>query len=366
MELRSCRLEERLDAIRLSKSVFKDNMAEQFAVLFGAKNVGRMFLAVDEGRVVSMVNYHFTPVKIGPATINVASVGSVCTDPKYRGQGLASKLLQLAETNMRKEAVDVVVISGEGGIYAAFGSGFAGDMREAKIPGALLQPGSGVCIRPYVKTDLPVMRRIYDADPVRFVRRADEFRRLLQGQTYPDLFADYPIEIIEKGGVPVAYAILEIHKENDDVGIKEMAGDKNALLAAFPRLLEKYRRSQIHCAAAPFDPLLKNVPASCVTPIHQFASLKIIDFPTFAKRMKPYFRSILGPALDSLAFTDEAGAATIKGFGSTVAIADPRELVKVVFGCAGVYPSNATGELGLILSCIFPVPFPWTHSLNYQ
>ncbi len=366
MELRSCRLEERLDAIRLSRSVFKENMGEQFPVLFGPKNVGRMFVALDAGRVVSMVNYHLTPVKIGPATIRVASVGSVCTDPKYRGQGLASKLLRLAERKMRSESVDVVVISGEGGIYAAFGSGFAGDMREAKIPGTLLPSASDVSIRPFAKTDVPAMRRLYDADPVRFVRQADEFRLLLQGQTYPDVFATYPIEIVEQSGVPAAYAILEIHRDNDDVGIKEMAGDRNALLDAFPLFLAKYRRSQIHCATSPSDPLLNRIPMSCVTPIHQFASLKIIDFPAFAERLRPYFMTVIGAKADALAFGFGAGSATISGEGSRLAVADPRELVKIVFGFAGAYPSGATGELALTLSRLFPVPFPWTHSLNYQ
>jgi len=366
MELRSCRPAERLDAIRLSRSVFKDNMAEQFAVLFGEQNVGRMFVAVDDARVVAMVNYHFTPVLIGPSTINVASVGSVCTDPAYRGRGLASRLLRLAEEKMIAEGVHVVVISGEGGIYAAFGSGFAGDMREASVPLDRLPPRGSVATVPYDASYFPAVRRLYDADAVRFVRKDDEFRMLVRGQTFPDTFVDYDFRVILKDGVPAAYAILVLHKENDELGIKEMAGDRDVLRDALPLLCAGYGRKSVHFAAAPDDPLFGSVPPDCVKPIHQFASFKIIDFPGMAERLLPQFRIKIGADAEKLAFDADRGAATISGFGTTLRIADPRELVKIVFGCAGRIPSGASGCLGEVLAELFPVPFPWTHSVNYQ
>ncbi|MFA5006027.1 MAG: GNAT family N-acetyltransferase [Candidatus Izemoplasmatales bacterium] len=364
MELRSCRPEERLDAIRLSRSVFKDNMAEQFATLFAPENVERMLVAVDGGKVVSMVNYYPGPVRIGPATIRVASIGSVCTDPAYRGQGLAANLLRLAEAKMLAEGIHVVVISGGGGIYSAFGSEQAGDMREATVPTAHLASVPGVSIRPYAPSDFNALRRLHAQDPVRFVRRAREFRQLLEGQTYPDTYADYPVRLVERDGAAVAYAILVIDKGNDEVGIKEMGGDRAALVAAFPLFLAEFERVRIHFAAAPDDPVLGV--AEEKKPIHQFASLKIVDFPGCMKALRPFFRSVLGKTADELRFTAPEGVATIFGGGSSLRVTDPKELAKIVFGCAGSYHSGADGWLGETLSRIFPVPFPWTHSINYQ
>ena len=364
MELRSCRPEEHLDAIRLSRSVVKDNMAEQFRVLFAPENVARMLVAVDGGQVVSMVNYYPGPVRIGPATIRVASIGSVCTDPAYRGRGLAANLLGLAEAKMLEEGIHVVVISGGGGIYSAFGSEQAGDMREATVPAERLASVLGVSTRPYAPSDFNALRRLHAQDPVRFVRRAREFRLLLEGQTFPDTYADYPVRMVVRDGAAVAYAILVVDKGNDEVGIKEMGGDRAALVAAFPLFLAEYERARIHFAATPGDPVLGV--AEGPKPIHQFASLKIVDFPGCMEALRPYFRSVLGKAAADLRFAAPEGVATISGSGQHLRVTDPKELAKIVFGCGGTYPSGAAGTLGETLSRIFPVPFPWTHSINYQ
>jgi hypothetical protein len=312
------------------------------------------------------VNYHATPVKIGPATINVASVGSVCTDPAYRGRKLASNLLVLAEEKMLRERIHVVVISGEGGIYTAYGSGYAGDMREVTVPAGRLTVRGNVTLASYDQTFFPAVRRLHDAEAVRFVRKSREFSLLIAGQTYPDTFADYPFEMILRDGVPVAYAVVVREHENDEVGIKEMAGDREAIAAAFPLLIVKYRCASVHFATAPDDPLLAFVPADAVQPIHQFASFKIVDFTGLMERLKPYFRTMLGSDANRLGFAVAAGAAVIEGFGETLRITDPITLAKIVFGCAGAYPSGAAGKLAETLSRIYPVPFPWTHALNYQ
>ncbi len=338
MELRSCRPEEREDAIRLARRVFKDNMGEQFPVLFGEQNISRMFVGVENGSVVSMVNHHTTPVKIGAAEIRVASVGAVCTDPAFRGQKLASRLLRLSEAKMREDGVHVIVISGEGGIYSEFGSGFAGDMREVLVPGADLGMGRNVTLKRYEDNLFSAVEQIHRREPVRFVRQPDEFRLLIRGQTYPDTFADYPFETILVDGVIVAYAILVLGKNEPELGIKEFAGDRGAIAAALPQLLEKYKRSTIHFACAPDDRLLQFVPETCVKPIHQFASLKIIDFTGLMASLAPHFHSLIGAELDSWSFAVEADGAVIRGLGESLSITDPKELVKIVFGCAGAYP----------------------------
>ncbi len=366
MELRSCRSEERADAIRLARQVFKDNMGEQFPVLFGEANIGRMFIAVENGTVVSMVNHHTTPVRIGDAEILVASVGAVCTDPAFRGQKIASRLLRLAEAKMREEGVHVIVISGEGGIYTEFGSGFAGDMREALVPGTDLDRIGNVTLKCYEDSLFSAVERVHRGEPVRFVRRPDEFRMLIRGQTYPDTFATYPFETILADGVIVAYAILVLGKEEPELGIKEFAGARDAIAAAFPLLLEKYGRSAIHFACAPDDRLLGFVPEACVKPIHQFASLKIIDFAGLMERLAPYFRTLVGDRLTTCSFTTDAGDAVIRDQEESIRIVDSKELVKIVFGCAGAYPANASPRLAATLTRIFPVPLPWTHSINYQ
>jgi hypothetical protein len=320
---------------------------------------------VDEGRIVSMVNYHPTPVVVGKATFNVASIGSVCTDPSYRGRKLASNLLLLAADRMIAENVHVVVISGDGGIYHEFGSALAGNMREVLVPVGTVA-GGHVSTIAYGPTLFDSVRALYDGETVRFVRGEDEFRLLIAGQTYPDDFADYPLEVVMKDGAPVAYAVLVIHKENDEIGIKEFAGDRAALLDAVPSLASKYARNMLHFAAAPDDPILSAFPAEEARPIHQHASFKILDFAGLMQRLAPHVADVLGGDAEKLSFGIDGDDAVVSGFGKELRIHDPRDLAKFVFGCAGPGGSKTDGILGDVLSRLFPVPFPWTHGLNYQ
>jgi hypothetical protein len=79
MELHPCQLSERQSAIALARSVFKPNMGEQFLSLFSERNLAHMFVAVENGEVVSMVNYYPATVKIYMSDVTTASVGAVCT-----------------------------------------------------------------------------------------------------------------------------------------------------------------------------------------------------------------------------------------------------------------------------------------------
>lgn len=371
MELRSCRPEDRRKAIALSRSVFKDNMEEQFLCLLGEGNRDRMFLAVDGEEVVSMVNYYPASAQIGPAVVKTASVGSVCTKSEYRGQKLASRLLAMAARKMLSENVHVVIISGQGGIYSAFGAEFAGNATEWFVPqGTFSSASSRVSLAEYTPADLPAVKLAYETETVRFLRGQEEFDRLIRGQTYPDLHTRYPFELILSGGKVAAYAILDLSDDetDDTLGIKEFAGDRIALTDAFDLLLKKFGRRRMHFATDPHDPLEKLLTGCESRPIHQYASLKILDFPGFMRALRPYWETLVPESAEQVSWEERDGFYAIRLGPETLVLDDGVKLTRLVFGFpepAGIDFSGCP-ELGKWAAKVFPIPFPWTHNLNYQ
>ena len=370
MELRSCRPEDRKKAIALSRSVFKDNMESQFLCLFGEDNRERMFLAVEGEEVVSMVNYYPAVVQIGPASVKTASVGSVCTKAEYRGQKLASRLLTMAAAKMKAEDVHVVIISGQGGIYSAFGAEFAGNATEWFVPQGTFPSSPRVSLAEYTSADLPAVKAVYETEPVRFLRGETEFDRLIRGQTYPDLHTRYPFELILSQGKVVAYAILDLSDDeaDDTLGIKEYAGDRLALTDAFDLLLKKYGRRRMHFAADPHDSLERLVAGCEKRPIHQFASLKILDFPGFLAVLRPYWEALVPESAGRVSWEERGGLYAIRLGPETLVLEDVVKLTRLVFGFpepVGIDFSRCP-ELEKWVRQVFPIPFPWTHNLNYQ
>jgi predicted N-acetyltransferase YhbS len=363
MEFRSCRLADRAKAIRLSRSVFKDNMEKQFIRLFGVDNLAHMFVAVDEGdEVRSFLAYYTTEIQIFSSQVTVASIGSVCTNPSFRGQKLASTLLEMAYQTMRSEGVAVAVISGGGGIYEASGATLVGHVYEIAIENAALPPCSRYQIRPYLKQDLPAMIQLYQAEPLRYVRDDAEFADLLAGQTYSDVSTTYPIDVIEEDGKIVSYAIGVLNDDDKELGWKEYAGSRDALLCVMRQATALHGRERIHFAADPTDPLVSLLTQE-PSHIGQYASFRIMD----PKRL---FSQLTNFAVQR-GVTDWSHIVVdsdcVRYRGESLSIASPHIWNQLVFSplLDQVDWANAP-RLKAIWTIVFPLPFPWTHNLNYQ
>lgn len=370
MELRSCRPEERLRAIELSRSVFKENMGEQFLCLFGEKNINRMFIAIDEGKICSMVNYYPASVKIEQALVKTGSVGSVCTLPEYRNQRIASRLLRQAEEQMNKEDITVMIISGQGGLYSAIGADFAGNCHECYVPRGYFPKSPEISIRPYRSSDFEALKAVYETESVRFLREDDEFRLLIKGQTFPDTFATYPFELILLNDVVVAYVILHLETDqaSDSLGVKEFGGNRRALIASFDNMLEKYGKEKMHFAIDLHDEMENYLEDCEKVKIHQFASIKIVDFVRFMEQLKPYYLSKGRDIKDHFRFFEKDAAYFFEWDTEELKIDDMMTLTELVFGNPNPLKLNFSKcpRLEAFLKEIFPIPFAWTHNINYQ
>jgi len=370
MELRSCKPEERASALALSKSVFKENMADQFLCLLGEQNIDRIFVAVEDGNVRSMVNYYPATVKIHDAFVKTGSVGSVCTNPDYRGQKLASRLLKQAEDQMLEEDITVMIISGQGGIYSAIGADFAGNCHECFVPKGFFPKSEQISLKKYRSTDFEVLKSVYETETVRFMREDEEFRLLIKGQTYPDTFATYPFELILLNGEVVAYAILhlETDENSETLGIKEYGGNRKALIASFDSLLEKYGKVKMHFATDLHDELENYLEGAERVKIHQFASIKILNFTRFMEQIKPYIERVVPELKGRMTYFEQDRTYFFQYETEKLRIEDVMTLTELVFGntTPSILDWSACPKIKALFEQVFPLPFAWTHNINYQ
>lgn len=362
MVFRTCDHADIASAVALSKRVFKDNMAEQFLCLFHAENKDRMFVAVDETNVVrSLLCYYPSTVWMAGASIRVGAIGSVCTDEAFRGKGLASRLLRNAYETMAQEGIPVSIISGGGGIYEASGATLTGAMMECRMK-APSTNASLPKLRPVQPSDMKRMWELNQREAVRFDRTLDEFKALFQGQTYPDTFATYPSWIIEQDGIDAAYVVGVLEQGKDELGLKEYAGDRHALISSFAALLQESGKESVHFASVPGDTILEAQNLQ-FQPMTQHASLRLNDPVAFFEAIRPLTNRW---DLTDLHVSSDATGWKISDAGKEVRFRTIHELNRFVFGFWT--PSKRRGSMLLQnkLSTIFPVRFPWTHNLNYQ
>jgi hypothetical protein len=276
----------------------------------------------------------------------------------------------MAGEKMLSEGISLMIISGQGGIYSAYGAEFAGNATEWFVPRGSFPIVSNVHLAEYHEADFSSLKRVYETEPVRFLREDAEFATLLQGQTYPDLHARYPFELILKDGKVVAYAILDLSddEEDDTLGLKEFGGDRQALREGFDLLLSKYGRMRMHFATDPHDPVENDLAGCEKRAIHQYASLKIIDYPAFMDSLKPYWEIVVPESKNRITYRVESGNYVLGVGSERMLIKDAVSLTRMIFGYTEPLNLDFSGspEIEKWVRQIFPIPFAWTHNINYQ
>lgn len=180
-------------AADLSNRVFRPvnqfatgTMHLEFPLVFSEQHPENLWIMKEGEKVVSLVGLLERNVFISCYPIRTAALGTVCTDPAYRGQGLASQILQKLREHLRQRGVRLLIISGGRSLYRRIGAVNAGLVRWVNAPALPVaaeqaEAASGRAVRPWVvreatPDDLPWVLRLYEREPVRFERSLADLR----------------------------------------------------------------------------------------------------------------------------------------------------------------------------------------------
>lgn len=263
MELRQAKAADLSGILELVNKIFcrvhgkPETMREQFPLLFSEENVEHLWVAVEGNRVVSHVGIYTAQGMIAGVPVQISSIGSVATDWEYRNKGLSTQLLQKAFNKLREEGTDLILVSGDRGLYFHNGCYRVGKMARFVLNDqGNLKKDHGTFILQRVdengvlKTEVAEkLIEIESQESTRFIRSVKDLQTLYEAAGYCRIFPwkqeAYWVKCEDK---VVAYFIAGIDTRKAEQAIAhviEFHGDRQALSQGLVAFKKARRVSEI-------------------------------------------------------------------------------------------------------------------------
>jgi predicted N-acetyltransferase YhbS len=341
---------------------------------------GGVHILCRDGELVSKVGVFHSRVSMCGVHLEVASIGDVATHPDYQRRGLATRLLEHCKSRLTEEGARLMLVSGMGELYTRAGCVTAQDHAFFTLEPGQVEPdggGDGIGVRRLARKDLPACARLYQAEPVHFVRDLEAFTQH-PFFTQPDSFLHAEDWVIESDGRPVAYLLLSIpweHWPRRDTGVRdvfEYAGSRVALVQGLAQLMERLEVRELRLLVPWQDvDLLQLLRRWAGAPMglpligH---TMRVVNFPGLMADLKRYVRARLPAELRrGLRFEQEGDRYAIARGEERIEL-DGGGMTRMVMGLpAEMVPGSVTdsGTLSQILSALFPLP-SFVPGLNYR
>jgi len=334
----------------------------------------------DDGKVVSLVAMTYREIVLLGVRHLACCFGGVCTDPDYRGRGLATRLLGDCREKALAGGADLVLISGRRGLYKRPGYVETGafnvcTIRRDRMPVAGRHQYE---LRPARREDMRAVLELSVAEPARFVRTPDEFLHLLQRNRLCTAPGESRLVWPKGGDRPVAFVACQIggapweHKAENAITVLEMGGSRRAIMQAMAALLAERGLDDMTLRYADRDVEVSQMAAGFGWPSEPTGfrgTVGIIDPGRFWQACAPLFREKLGgEAFGRVRFSVD-GDVRIRYGDEELVLADMSLFTDMVF----CHPRHRDRlELGLaegsdlrqMLDRLFPLPLV-NYGLNY-
>lgn len=332
-------------------------------------------LDLESGQTVSRVGLWERDVYVYGCKFRVGCIGGVWTKEEYRRRGYATRLLESAIKRTWEDGGDILLVSGDRGLYRRLYCVAAAPYYLFKLSRADVEnfPRGIVEPRGYRDGDLLDLAEIYQMEPVRYHRTIEHFENDMDKRYWWPLWPGWfyvksNTYIIYCNSQSLAYVTVQPFIQKDLKGktaaICEYAGSRSVIIEAIPWIFQKYGIEKLLLWVSPFDLefkyLLRNMglkPEFEDLPGH---TIRMVDFQRLCERLQPYFEACLGSRnVELLNFRQENGVFTIE-FRSQRFQFDSKMIVRLVFGSVeDPLKIPEDGELAKMLKKIFPIPFPW-------
>lgn len=366
---RGARVEELEEIIRLSNKVFRSNlegdMGREYPLLFSEKNCENLRIIKEDNKIVSLVGILFSDVIIIGTKIKVCMIGSVATDPEYRGRGFATLLMQDSIVKSLQEGVDIMLISGGRGLYRRLGAINAGLYKTYHVDKAKLSK-SNLRVRKVDEVDIPKLLRIMYLEPVRFIRSYEELKVLLGC----NMVVNRPGEVLiieDNDNIPLAYIAIQLPKtQNEILRIKEIGGSRSAIIDALYTILEIYERDSILLDALNSDIEIRYILEKLGIKGEDRGfegTIKIINPKSLIKKLDNHFKKMLKEGYSDFAIEFNPPV-TIRFKDEKIQI-EENDLPALIFGSIErKVEIPRESQLSRVLNTLFPIQLV-DYGLNY-
>jgi len=359
---RGTRPEEYEKTLALAQSIFqRADLAKDYALEWNQGNCENLRIILINDKPIAHVGFSQREAFILGNRVTMGLIGGVCCHPDYRNRGFAGACLQDAIAQLTRRGTTLMPVSGRRTLYFRHHCACAGVQYQATISRDKLpdSPPAGISVRPYSREMLDALLRIYQLEPIRYIRSKDVFAMLMERG---------PTEVVFIGDRPIAYLKSRGAEQSDDgsrrLSLYELTGPREMIVASLPAIAQRENADKIvlyplygtdeavHIALANIGVTVERSEALAGT-------VRIINFPLLMEQMSHYFRERLGDDFEKLIYYEQDGK-FVFGFGrQRFELKDRTALALFILGPQ--QPKDAIeppgGVLGDMSRSVFPMPY---------
>lgn len=246
-------------AAQLSDRIFlkqpeQPSMGTSFPMIFDP-GINHSYGASDGDKLVSFMGFVPFTMKIREASLRVYSVGSVCTDPDYRGQRLAGTLLDLCMKHAQAAGAPLIFISGARSLYTRAGARHFGRAVKYRLTapmaeGFRVSSSKEVYVRPMTSEDLLSVHDLMVAREAAYAVTPTELGRLLEASSYANVLClEQQLLVAEEKGQVTAFAAIGVPgtrmTASRPATVVEWAGDPQAAVHLFRACIQNFKLPEL-------------------------------------------------------------------------------------------------------------------------
>ncbi len=370
------KVEDMTNRVFRSHSKSNPNMFQEFPLLFGKDNIENIRIIAEDEKPVANINYLPQVLSIYGHSVNVATLGGVGTLEEYRGRGHGTLLLNDCIRRMTNEQdIDLLFVSGNRNMYRTAGCMPAGQMYTFKVEFEDFPEVSSSNIKylKYDEKDLTEWKRLYDSESVRYVRNNENFNTLIKSMKFIERNTITRHDLLLNDGLfNIAYVVFKI--ENNEGKIVEYAGSKQTIIDELPNIMKAYSLLSMQGYIMPYDTDLYN---HCIVKGIKMqgrrlgGTVRIIDFNSLMKRLKPYFSELYPENfINELKFESEGENIKFIYKNDYCIVQGYETQNNLVFGGeeldrSSLFIKGDESHFIDLFKHIFPIPYPYTGNLSY-
>jgi hypothetical protein len=345
---------------KLVDKVFKmsppGDMFSLFPTLFNEDNLPNLWVYADGEKIASHVGYITRWVSLGGCSVKAGLMGAVATDPKYRGKGLASVLVQRALWAAREDGVDIMMISGSRTLYERVGATEAGCHVEATLTSETAKSFArpSVSLAPADWDDLDDLAELYTHRRAYFLRTQEDWSETWTSYQNGARQGGF-FKVLEQNQI-VAYFVAGKPNKDGKSDIAEWGGSENAMLAALSKLAKTLGATSLKLRfdAARSHLAERLLSAGAKLKFEGFGgTITIVNFEQLMDRLYPWFEQSGSPEAVERSYMEHAGQYVLTLGEEGIALS-PINAVKLIFDTT----PTVDLEIPELLTTGFPVPIP--------
>ncbi|MRH41180.1 GNAT family N-acetyltransferase [Aquibacillus halophilus] len=369
VEVRHLKKEEMEAAIRLSDQTFRDSertsMGTAFPQIFTPSMLNHSFGAFVDGKLVAFMGLLPAVINLGKAKISVYSLGSVCTAIDYRGQGIASQMLEEISEFLQKTEASLLLVSGDRTLYRKAGCFPFGQLTRFTYKGSSYIPSKDLNISEMETSDLLGMVRVAEKREVAYQQGLLDFSELIEAEAYAsNIKLSHKVLVNKSEGLISSFLVVGLphHSSVNRTAIAiEWAGEVDELESLLAYAVETYQLDEIEVPVPWQDQvLLENLSSLPNQKVKNQGTIKVIDAKCLLQQIYPYVKEKFK---GNVRFkTDENGCVEVITPTVTETLS-PEELISFLFNVDAI--DKSVVKLQQATNNAFPIPFPNTAGLNY-